>query len=157
VTATGTLLPMPTVIKLAGHAYHYLTIFDNDTGRALHLARTRRIASADQRIVLLARDRGCTRPGCTVAGAHCQVHHAVNDWPTTAKPTSTTSPWPVPKTTASVKPGGWKTRKLIDSARLRGVRPGQERLVDPIRAFTPASRRSRGQTPALPAHRRTEQ
>ena len=56
VTATGTLLPMPTVIKLAGHAYHYLTIFDNDTGRALHLARTRRIASADQRIVLLAKD-----------------------------------------------------------------------------------------------------
>ena len=54
VTATGTLLPMPTVIKLAGHAYHYLTIFDNDTGRALHPARTRRIASADQRIVLLA-------------------------------------------------------------------------------------------------------
>jgi hypothetical protein len=44
---------MPTVIKLASHAYHYLTIFDNDTGRALHLARTRRIASADQRIVLL--------------------------------------------------------------------------------------------------------
>ena len=28
----------------------------------------------------LARDRGCTRPGCTVAGANCQVHHAVSDW-----------------------------------------------------------------------------
>jgi len=27
-----------------------------------------------------SRDRGCTRPGCTVAGAHCQVHHAVSDW-----------------------------------------------------------------------------
>ena len=63
VTATGTLLPMPTVIQLASHAYHYLTIFDNDTGRALHLARTRRIASADQRIMLLAQDRGCLAVG----------------------------------------------------------------------------------------------
>jgi len=52
VTATGTLLPIPTVIKLASHAYHYLSVFDKHTGRALHLARTRRIASADQRIVL---------------------------------------------------------------------------------------------------------
>jgi hypothetical protein len=60
---------------VASHAYHYLTIFDKHTGRAQHLGRTRRIASADQRIVLLARDRGCT-----VAGANYQVHHAVNDW-----------------------------------------------------------------------------
>jgi len=29
VTATGTLLPMPTVIKLASHAYRYLTILTN--------------------------------------------------------------------------------------------------------------------------------
>ncbi len=54
VTATGSLLPKPTVIQMASHAYHYLTIFDKHTGRALHLGRTRRIASADQRIVLLA-------------------------------------------------------------------------------------------------------
>jgi hypothetical protein len=67
-TATGSLLPMSTVIRMASRSYHYLAIFDKVTGRALHLARTRRIASADQRIVLLARDRGCTRPGCTVAG-----------------------------------------------------------------------------------------
>src|SRR5258708_26313705 len=63
VTATGSLLPMPTVIRLASHAYHYLTIFDKDTGRALHLGRTRRIASADQRIVLHARRSRDTRHG----------------------------------------------------------------------------------------------
>jgi hypothetical protein len=28
----------------------------------------------------LTRERGCSRPGCTVAGAYCQVHHAVSDW-----------------------------------------------------------------------------
>jgi len=49
---------MPTVIKMASHAYYYLTIFDNDTVCALHLGRTRCIASADQRIVLLAVDQG---------------------------------------------------------------------------------------------------
>ncbi len=63
VTATGILLPMPTVIKMASHAYYYLTIFDNDTVCALHLGRTRCIASADQRIVLLAQDRGCLAVG----------------------------------------------------------------------------------------------
>jgi hypothetical protein len=32
---------MPTVIKPASHAYHYLTIFDKDTGRALFESPTR--------------------------------------------------------------------------------------------------------------------
>ena len=111
-TATGILLPMPTVIKMASHAYYYLTIFDNDTVCALHLGRTRCIASADQRIVLLARDRGCTRPGCTVPGAYCQVHHAVSDWARTAKPASTTSPWPVPEITAASNPAAGKPENL---------------------------------------------
>jgi hypothetical protein len=30
--------------------------------------------------MLLARDRGCTAPGCTVRGYDCQVHHATTDW-----------------------------------------------------------------------------
>src|SRR5260370_819090 len=78
----------------------------------------RRIASADQRIVLLARDRGCTRPGCTVAGAHCQVHHAVNDWAHDGQTNIDDLTPACPKDNRSVKPGGWKTHNLIDSARL---------------------------------------
>jgi len=116
VTATGTLLPIPTVIKLASHAYHYLSVFDKHTGRALHLARTRRIASADQRIVLLAMDRRWTRPGCTVPGAYCQVHHAVSDWARTAKPASTTSPWPVPEITAASNPAAGKPENAKTAA-----------------------------------------
>jgi hypothetical protein len=46
----------------------------------LWLGRTKRIASADQRIVLHARDRGCTRPGCTVSGYLSQAHHLEHDW-----------------------------------------------------------------------------
>jgi hypothetical protein len=133
-TATGTLLPMPTVIRMAGHAYHYLTIFDKDTGRALHLGRTRRIASADQRIVLLARDRGCTRPGCTVAGAHCQVHHAKGDWADGGQTDVDDLTLACPTDNREVKPGGWTTRKRKDG-RTEWIPPphldsGQSRVND---------------------------
>jgi hypothetical protein len=72
-TAGGTLLPMSDVIRLGSHAHHYLAIFDK--GKALALYHTRRLASPAQRIVLHAKDRGCTFPGCTVPGYLCEVHH----------------------------------------------------------------------------------
>jgi len=50
-------------------------VFDDHTGRPLYLGRTKRIATADQRIICYARDRGCTRPGCTEPGYHCEVNH----------------------------------------------------------------------------------
>ncbi len=114
VTATGTLLPIPTLIKLASHAYHYLTIFDKHTRRALHLGRTRRIASADQRIVLYAKDRGCSRPGCTIAGVNCQAHHAVSDWAANGHTNVDDLTLACPKDNRAVKPGGWTTRKRHD-------------------------------------------
>ena len=43
------------------------------------MGETKRIASAGQRIVLHAKDRGCTRPGCTAPGYLSEVHH-VNEW-----------------------------------------------------------------------------
>ncbi|HEX4393604.1 MAG TPA: HNH endonuclease signature motif containing protein [Mycobacterium sp.] len=73
-TGGGTLLPMSDVIRLAGHAHHYLAIFDN--GKALALYHTKRLASPAQRIVLYAKDRGCTFPGCDVPGYLCEVHHS---------------------------------------------------------------------------------
>lgn len=81
VTAAGSLIPMSDVIRLASHAHHSLVVFDKHTARPLYLGRSKRIASADQRIVLLSRDRGCTRPGCTVCGYDCQVHH-ITGWAT---------------------------------------------------------------------------
>jgi hypothetical protein len=79
-TGGGTLLPMSDVIRLARHAHHYLAIFDN--GRALALYHTKRLASPGQRIVLYAKDRGCSAPGCDVAGYYCEVHH-VQEWANT--------------------------------------------------------------------------
>src|ERR1700722_14570474 len=72
-TGGGTLLPMSDVIRLAGHAHHYLAIFDN--GKALALYHTKRLASPAQRIVLYAKDRGCSFPGCSVPAHLCEVHH----------------------------------------------------------------------------------
>jgi hypothetical protein len=80
ITAGGTRLPMADLIAEASHAFHYLAVFDQHTEQALYLGRTRRCATGAQRIVLYARDRGCTRPGCTASGYNCQVHHAVADW-----------------------------------------------------------------------------
>jgi hypothetical protein len=72
-TAGGTLLPMSDVIRLAAHAHHYLAIFDK--GKALALYHTKRLASPAQRIMLYAKDRGCTFPNCEVPGYFCEAHH----------------------------------------------------------------------------------
>lgn len=71
---------MRDVIRLASNSHHYLVIYHKHTEEPLYLARTKRLASAGQRIVLHAHDRGCTFPGCTVPGYGCQVHHAELDW-----------------------------------------------------------------------------
>ncbi|MDX1889297.1 HNH endonuclease signature motif containing protein, partial [Mycolicibacterium sp. 050158] len=83
VTGGGSVLPMADLIRMASHAIHYLAVFDQHTHQPLYLGRTKRLASVGQRIVLHARDRGCTKPGCTVPGYGTQVHH-VNGWATGA-------------------------------------------------------------------------
>jgi hypothetical protein len=80
VTASGTLLPISDLIRMASHAHHYLVIYDKHTHEPLYLGRTKRIATAAQRLVLYNRDRGCTRPGCTAPAYHCQAHHAAQDF-----------------------------------------------------------------------------
>ena len=114
VTGGGTLLPMQDVIRLASHSHHYLTIFDDHTEEPLYLGRTKRLASAAQRIVLHAKDRGCTKPGCTAPGDWCQVHH-VDGWAAEHGQTDVT------KLTLACGPDnrlvedcGWTTRKRKD-------------------------------------------
>src|ERR1700752_3865942 len=114
VTGGGTLLPMSDVIRLASHSYHYLVIFDKHTNEPLYLARTKRIASAGQRVVLHAQDRGCTFPGCTVPGYGCQVHHAELDWADGGHTNITDECLACGPHNRLVKPGGWRTRKRKD-------------------------------------------
>ncbi len=107
-TGGGTRLPMSDVIRLARHAHHYLAIFDN--GRAIGLFHTKRLATPGQRIVLYAKDRGCTRPGCEVPGYWCEVHH-VEDWATTHRTDVNQLTLACGSDHSLVGPGGWTTRK----------------------------------------------
>ncbi|WP_101906406.1 HNH endonuclease signature motif containing protein [Mycolicibacterium setense] len=80
VSGGGTKLPIKDVIRMGAHANHHLAVFDEATGAAVNYFRARRIASPAQRIMLIARDGGCTKPCCTVGAYGCQVHHAAADW-----------------------------------------------------------------------------
>ncbi|MBS9533686.1 DUF222 domain-containing protein [Mycobacterium sp. M1] len=74
-TGGGSRLPMRDLIRMAANAIHYLAVFDDHMKRPLYLGRQKRIATADQRLICYARDRGCTRPNCLEPGYHCEVHH----------------------------------------------------------------------------------
>jgi hypothetical protein len=107
-TGGGSQLPLSDVIRLAGHAHHYLAIFDASTPIGLYHAK--RVASPGQRIVLHAKDRGCTAPGCDVPGYLCEVHH-VDEYAncrTTDMDNLTFACGPHHRL---LKPGGWTTRK----------------------------------------------
>lgn len=75
-TGGGSRLPMRDLINLATRSIHYLAVFDDHTKRPLYLGRQKRVATADQRLICYARDRGCTHPDCLAPGYHCEVHHA---------------------------------------------------------------------------------
>jgi hypothetical protein len=78
-TGGGSRLPMRDLIGMAANAIHYLAVFDDHTARPLYLGRQKRVATADQRLICHARDRGCTRPNCLESGYRCEVHHSP-DW-----------------------------------------------------------------------------
>ena len=138
VTAGGTLLPMPDVIRLASHAHHYLVIFDHHTHEPLYLGRSKRIASVGQRIVLHAKDRGCTFPGCTVPGYGCQVHHAQADWANGGLSNIDEEALACGPHNRLVEEGGWRTRKRKTaapngSAAALGQRPSPGERLPPSR------------------------
>jgi hypothetical protein len=107
-TGGGTILPMSDVIRLARHARHYLAIFDK--GKALALYSTKRLASPAQRIVLYAKDRGCTAPGCTVPGYYSEVHH-VTDYAKSRSTDVNDLTFACGCQHRMLHPDGWTTRK----------------------------------------------
>ena len=115
VTGGGTTIPIRDVIRMASHAWHYLCVYDRHSRRPLYLGRSKRIASADQRIVLHALDRGCTAPGCDVPGYLTEVHH-VDDWAAGGATDVDRLTFACKADHRLLTRGGWRTRKLPDGS-----------------------------------------
>jgi hypothetical protein len=90
-------------------------VFDKATGSALDLFRARRVASPAQRIMLIARDGGCTKPGCTVPAYGSQVHHAARDWADDGQTNVDELGLACGPDNRMVGPGGWETRVNEDN------------------------------------------
>ncbi|BBY22495.1 hypothetical protein MSTO_27000 [Mycobacterium stomatepiae] len=102
-TGGGTRLPISDVIRLARHAHHYLAIFDQ--GQPVALYHTKRLASPGQRIVLYAKDRGCT-----VGGYYCEIHH-ITDYATCHTTNIDNLTLACGTHHRLLQPHGWTTRK----------------------------------------------
>ncbi|BBY31691.1 HNH endonuclease signature motif containing protein [Mycolicibacterium sediminis] len=136
VTGGGTLIPVADVLNLAARkdATNYLAVFDDATGAVLDLFRTRRTASVAQRLALIARDGGCTKPGCTVPAYRTQVHHAAADWSNGGDTNVDDLTLACGPDNRAVGPGGWTTR-LTDTHHVEWIPPpgldtGQTRTND---------------------------
>jgi hypothetical protein len=114
-TGGGTIIPIKDVIRMAAHAHHHLAVFDKATGSALDLFRARRVASPAQRIMLIARDGGCTKPGCTVPAYGTQVHHAASDWADDGQTNVDELGLACGPDNRMVGPDGWTTRMNADN------------------------------------------
>ncbi len=109
VTGGGTILPIGDVIRLASHAHHWLAVFDGATEQALNLFRAKRVASPAQRIMLIGRDGGCTKPCCPVGPYGSQVHHALRDWADGGNTNVDELALACGPDNRMVGPGGWTT------------------------------------------------
>jgi hypothetical protein len=78
----------------------------------LWLGRTNRIATTDQRIILHAKDHGCSRPGCDAPGYHSGVHHAAKDWAKGGTTDIDDLTLACPPDNQLLETGGWTTRQL---------------------------------------------
>ncbi len=76
-TSHGGLLSVPDALALAAEA-EVIPVVLNDSGAVLSHGRARRTASTGQRLALVARDGGCTFPGCDRPPEWTQAHHIVH-------------------------------------------------------------------------------
>ena len=77
-TSDGTMLTSEQLLRIADEAEIWPTIIDHNNV-PMALGRTQRLASRGQTMALIARDAGCSFPGCTHPPAWCDRHHIL-DW-----------------------------------------------------------------------------
>ncbi|HJY46811.1 MAG TPA: DUF222 domain-containing protein [Propionibacteriaceae bacterium] len=77
-TTDGSTLSADQLLRIADQAEIWPTII-NRNGVPLALGRTRRIATRGQTMALIAREGGCSFPGCDHPPQWCDRHHII-DW-----------------------------------------------------------------------------
>ncbi len=75
-TTSGDLIATPTLLTMADQAEIYPAVL-NAHGVPLTLERTKRCATRHQTMALIARDVGCSFPGCAHPADYCERHHIV--------------------------------------------------------------------------------
>ena len=78
VASDGSLIRTEQALQLADAADVYYAAVTTK-GEVLRLGRQRRIATRPQTVALIARDHGCSFPGCDTAPEWCERHH-VTAW-----------------------------------------------------------------------------
>jgi hypothetical protein len=73
---TGDLISGETLERMLCDAVTSLTVFST-VGAILYHGRDLRVATEAQRKALIARDKGCTHPGCDAPPWFCDVHHVI--------------------------------------------------------------------------------
>ena len=73
-TGHGALISLAMALKIATDAQVIPIIFKGAKEIAAY-GGTHRLATVNQRLALIARDKGCSFPGCTIPPAWCQTHH----------------------------------------------------------------------------------
>ncbi|MGP6173043.1 DUF222 domain-containing protein [Corynebacterium sp. A21] len=74
-TNTNAVLSPVEILRLGAARYGFVVVHDPETGDPLHVGRTKRLATIEQRMALLAAQLVCTNPGCTQPFCNCDVHH----------------------------------------------------------------------------------
>ncbi|MGW5113027.1 DUF222 domain-containing protein [Nocardia sp. NPDC004123] len=77
-TSTGGHVSIHEALELAQGTRPVLAVLDANE-IPLYLGRCERLATSGQRLALIARDKGCTRPGCDASASICAAHH-ITDW-----------------------------------------------------------------------------
>ena len=76
-TGHGYTIPADVAKTWAGDDARIIAALLDRTGRVEAYSATQRCFTEQQRLVLTARDRGCTFPGCDRPPGWCQVHHVI--------------------------------------------------------------------------------
>ncbi|PRZ44143.1 uncharacterized protein DUF222 [Antricoccus suffuscus] len=74
----GVPIPIRDLLREAAQLRFLPAVLDS-RGVVLYLGRAQRLATASQYIALVARDGGCSFPGCDVPPEWCDIHH-VTSW-----------------------------------------------------------------------------